>query len=53
MNGEPITSITEKPVRYLGKTYNVTLNEQEQIDQAATDLRDGLKKIEKSRVPGR
>ena len=53
MNGEPITSITEKPVRYLGKTYNVTLNEHEQIDQAATDLRDGLKKIEKSRVPGR
>ena len=53
IEGVPITSITEKSVKYLGKLYNKTLNEQEQAEQVLVDLKQGLKKIDKIRLPGR
>ena len=53
IEGVPITSITEKPVKYLGKLYNKTLNEQEQAEEVLVDLKQGLKKMEKIRIPGR
>ena len=53
INGEPITSITEKPIKYLGKTYNLTMGEKEQIEDAVQQVTEGLKKIEKSKVSGR
>ena len=38
IEGVPITSITEKPVKYLGKLYNKTLNEQEQAKEILVDI---------------
>ena len=53
IEGVPVTSITEKPIRYLGKVYNKTLNEQEQAREVLAELKQGLKKIEKEVIPGR
>ena len=53
IEGVPITSITEKPIKYLGKLYNKTLNEQEQAKEVLSELKQGLKKIEKTMIPGR
>ena len=53
IEGVPITSITEKSVKYLGKLYNKTLNEQEQAKEVLADLKQGLKKMEKTMIPGR
>ena len=52
IDGKPVTSITEKPVKYLGKTYNSTLTEREQIEETVNDLKRSLRKIEKCKVPG-
>ena len=53
IGGKPITSITEKPVKYLGKQYNSTLTEKEQIEETMKELKRSLRKIEKCKVPGR
>ena len=53
IEGVPVTSITEKPIRYLGKLYNKTLNDQEQAREVFAELKQGLKKIEKEVIPGR
>ena len=53
INGRPITSITEKPVKYLGKSYNMSLNEQQQIEEAMKQVKDELKKIQNCKIPGR
>ena len=53
INNKPITSITEKPIKYLGKIYNRTLNDREQTKDILEDLEKSLKKLEKCRVPGR
>ena len=53
IEGVPITSIAEKPVKYLGKLYNKTLNEQEQAGEVLVELNQGLKKIDKTLIPGR
>ena len=53
IEGVPITSITEKPIKYLGKLYNSSLNEQEQAKEVLGELKQGLKKIERTLVPGR
>merc|ERR1712055_51021 len=53
IEGVPITSITEKSVKYLGKLYNKTLNEQEQAEQVLVDLKQGLKNFPTITIPGR
>ena len=53
IEGVPITSITEKPVKYLGKLYNKTLNEMEQAAEVLEELKIGLKKIDKTVIAGR
>ena len=53
IDGKPITSITEKPVKYLGKTYNMTLHERRQTEETIKQAKKDLKKIDKCRVPGR
>lgn len=52
IDGDPITSIAEKPVRYLGKQFNKSLNEQQQIEEAMKECNGGLKKIDKCKLPG-
>ena len=53
VEGKQITSITEKPVKYLGKTYNKTLKDAEQIEEMVKKLKQELRRIQKSKVPGR
>ena len=45
--------IQEKPIKYLGKTYNASLKEKEQMIAIESQLKADLKKIEKCRLPGR
>ena len=45
IGGKPITSVTEKPVKYLGKQYNSTLTEREQIEETAKELKKSLTRI--------
>ena len=52
IDGVPITSITEKPVKYLGKQYNESLNEQEQIEEIMKECIRSLKQINKCKLPG-
>ena len=53
INGNPITSITEKPVKYLGKVYDKSLGDREQIEEVAREVKEFLRKIERCKVPGR
>ena len=53
INGELITLIQDKPVKYLGKEYKATLNEKEQIQEVQRNLKAELKKIDRCRLPGR
>ena len=53
VEGTQITSITEKPVKYLGKIYNKTLKDSEQIEEVLKKLKQELRRIQKSKVPGR
>ena len=53
IGGDPITSITEKPIKYLGKLYNRSLNDREQAEEALRETKQGLKKIGITKLPGR
>ena len=53
LDGKPITSITEKPVKYLGKVYNMRMTEKEQIEETVAQAKRDLKMIERCRLPGR
>merc|ERR1739842_208648 len=53
IEGVPITSITEKPVKYLGKLYNKTHTEQEPAQEVLVDLKQSLRKIATIMIPGR
>ena len=53
IEGVPITSITEKNIKYLGKVYNSSLNEQDQAREVLQELNKGLQKIERAWLPGR
>ena len=45
IDGDPITPIQEKPVRYLGKEYKANLTEKDQIAEVEKSLKVELKKI--------
>ena len=53
IDGDPITSIQDKPVKYLGKEYKANLVEKDQIAEVEKDLNLELKKINKCRIPGK
>ena len=53
IEGTPITSITEKPVKYLGKVYDKSLGDREQIEEVVKEVKESLRKIERCKVPGR
>ena len=53
IGGKMIASIAEKPIKYLGKEYNVTLSDKKQIEATIRMTEDGLKKINKSHINGR
>ena len=53
IEGDPITSITEKSIKYLGKQYNRSLNDQEQAEEVLRETNQVLKKIGITNLPGR
>ena len=53
IDGTPITSITEKQVKYLGKAYDKSLGDREQVEEVIKEVKSSLRKIERCRVPGR
>ena len=53
IQGKPIQSIQDEPVKFLGKWYNANLNEKAQIDGIVKGVKEDLKKVEKCRLPGR
>ena len=53
INGETITPIQDKPVKYLGKEYRANLSENQQIQEVQKNLKAELKKIDKCKLPGR
>ena len=53
INGHVISSIADKPVKYLGKIYNKRLNDREQTEETAKELRNNLKKLDRCQVPGK
>ena len=52
IQGKPIQSIQDEPVKFLGKWYNANLNGKAQIDGIVKGVKEDLKKVEKCR-PGR
>ena len=53
LGGEAITPIQELPIKHLGKVYNKTLNERDQIDFTLKQATADLKKIDRCKIPGR
>ena len=53
INGKVIQPIQEQPVKYVGKWYNASLNEKQQIEAVVQGVKTDLKKVEKCRLPGR
>ena len=50
---EPITSIMDKSIKYLGKEYNLTLGDAKQNEDTEEKVKAGLKRINKCRIPGK
>ena len=46
LNGKPITLLQDNPAKYLGKSYNDSLTEQEQIKQLERAVKQALKNID-------
>ena len=53
VGGELITPIQDLPIKSLGKVYNDTLNEKQQIEEVIKQVLADLKTIDKCRLPGR
>ena len=53
INGSVISSVADKPIKYLGKIYNGSLNDREQTEETGKELRRNLKKLDRCRVPGK
>ena len=53
IGGDAITPIQELPIKHLGKQYNETLNEREQIEFTSKQALKDLKKIDSCRITGR
>ena len=51
IGGEAITSVMEKSVKYLGKQYNLTLSDSQQVQETADTVKEGLRKINRNQLP--
>ena len=50
---EAIPTVSEKPVKSLGRWYHATLKDTEQVNQLTQDTICGLESISKTMLPGR
>lgn len=53
MQVDPIPTVIEKPVKSLGKWYNATLKDSEQVEQLKIELNRRQESNEKSRLSGK
>ena len=53
IKGQPMTRLSEKPIKYLGKEYNDTLSDREQVEATMASAKEYLKKVDKDKLPGR
>ena len=53
INGKPMTLLQDKPIKYLGKIYNGSLNEKAQIEEVEKETAHDLKKVDRCKLPGR
>ena len=53
IQGEAITSILDKPIKYLGKWFNHKLSDKEQVEEAAKLVEKYLQRIDRSHLPGK
>lgn len=53
LGGTPIPTVTEKPVKSLGKVFNSSLRDSDALLQAKADLTSWLTAIDKSGLPGK
>ena len=53
IDGKIITSIKDKGIKYLGKQYNASLSERDDILEIEKVFQKELKKIDKCKLPGR
>ncbi|KAL7877269.1 hypothetical protein SRHO_G00039140 [Serrasalmus rhombeus] len=53
INDEPIPPILQRPIKSLGRWYNASLNDTEQIEQLRQDTISGLKQINNTGLPGK
>ena len=52
-NNQEITSVLQKPIRYLGKEYNYSLTDQKQMQETLKKTKDSLRKIERTYIAGK
>lgn len=50
---EPIPTISEKPVKSLGRWYDASLKDKEQVEQLRKEVASGLENIDRSLLPGK
>ena len=50
---EPIPMVSEKPVKSLGRWYDASLKDKEQVEQLRKEVAGGLESIDKTLLPGK
>ncbi|KAM4567620.1 uncharacterized protein V3H82_011871 [Fundulus diaphanus] len=50
---EPIPTVTEKPVKSLGRWYDASLKDKEQVEQLRRDIASALENIDRTLLPGK
>ena len=53
IEGEKFQTVREKPVKSLGRWYNVDLSDKDQVEQFRKDIGEGLGRMDKSGIPGK
>lgn len=50
---DPIPTVSEQPVKTLGRWYNASLRDKDQVQQLRQDITNGLENINKTLLPGK
>lgn len=50
---EPIPTVSERPVKSLGRWFDASLRDKEQVAQLQRDIHDGVQAIENTELPGK
>ena len=53
INNVKIMSVREKSIKYLGKEFNHTLHDRDQVDKVSVSMKEGIKKLDKCALAGR